>query len=239
MAITNINGSAASYPATVERRADNDGSAGFWDATIVPLVDRTAYLYDQLIGATNGLAVKLASQAVGVFGTYLVGQRAVVDANQGTLAAGTLLSAIQALWIGKAGISGTNIFTGPRSRSGTNATDAERVNHLASNGGAFSFATAHDMIWVDMADGLAGTSHVWTASDTGSVLNAKVDLAVFTPTLGHTITVKRDDASTICTFGNGGLGGFATIKFLADTTYPAGRWRLTSASGDVVANVPV
>jgi hypothetical protein len=237
--ITNPSGDPSTWPATVERRQDGDGMAGFWDQTFDKLLNRTAHTYDQLLGATNGLAVKLASQAAGLFGTFLVGQRAVVDTNQGTLAAGTLLSAIQALWAGKAGINSTNIFTGPRSRSGTNATDAERVNHLASNGGAFSFATAHDMIWVDMADGLAGTSHVWTAGDTGSVLNTAVDLAVFTPTLGHTITVKRDDASTICTFGNGGLGGFVTVKFLADTTYPAGRWRLTSASGDVVANVPV
>jgi hypothetical protein len=236
--ITNPAGDPSTWPTTVERRQDGDGMAGFWDATFDKLLNRTAHTYDQLLGATNGLAVKLASQAVGVFGTFLVGQRSISDANQGNFGGGTLLSVIQNLWSNKAGLAANNIFTGPRSRSGTAATDAERVNHRPSNGGAYSFATAHDMIWVDMGDGLGGTNHVWTAGDTGSVLNAKVDLAVFTPTLGHTVTVKRDDGGTICTFGNGGLGGFATLKYLADTTYPAGRWRLTSVSGDVVANVP-
>jgi hypothetical protein len=236
--ITNPSGDPSTWPATVERRQDGDGTAGFWDQTFDKLLNRGAYDHDQILGPTNGFFAKLASQAVGAFGTFLVGQRAVVDANQGTLAAGTLLSAIQAIWAGKAGLAANNIFTGPRSRSGTAATDAERVTHLASTVTAFSFATAHDTIWVNMLDGASphGVPQTWTASDT-SVLNSTVNLAAYGTLIDSGVTVVREDTSVICTLGGAGTG-FATIKFLADAANPAGRWRLTSGSGAVSVTTP-
>jgi hypothetical protein len=229
--ITNPAGDPSTWPTTVERRQDGDGMAGFWDATFDKLLNRTAHTYDQLLGATNGLAVKLASQAVGVFGTFLVGQRSISDANQGNFGGGTLLSVIQALWTGKAGLAGANTFTAAQARSGPGGTLAERATQVNQASPTFSFATADDTLWVDMS--LGGAVHsVWTASTTGAASGVQtVNLAAYNTLVSTSVTVKRDDLSTICTIGGAG-DGFATLKLLA------GRWRLVAGSGQISVVTP-
>jgi hypothetical protein len=229
--ITNPSGDPTTWPATVERRDDGDGTAGFWAQTFDKLLNRTAYTYDQLLGATNGLAVRLASQAVGAFGTFLIGQRAITDANQGNLAAGTLLSAMQTIWSSKAGLAGANTFTAAQARSGPGGTLAERATQVNQTFSTFTFATADDTLWVDMS--LSGAvPSVWTATTAGAAAGVQtVNLAAYNTLISTSVTVKRDDASTICTLGGAG-DGFATLKLLA------GRWRLVAGSGQISITTP-
>jgi hypothetical protein len=203
----------------------------------------------QYIADTASNAVALASQATGAAGTGLVGQRAVVDANQGTLSAGPLSTAIASLWQGKAGLSGVNAFTaansfaatttftGSRVRSGADATDVERTLQVDSDFSTFTFATSRDTIWVDMADGLTADNQIWTATSTGAVLGSTVHVAAYNTTIGEHVRVRRDDVSEMCTLGGAGTG-FATLKFLASDAHPSGRWRLVSGSGDVTITTP-
>lgn len=65
MAFTNEAGDGSSWPATVEKAENGDGTSSFWANTFVPLLNRTAYLYDLLTnGLRSGQSYKLSSRSV-------------------------------------------------------------------------------------------------------------------------------------------------------------------------------
>lgn len=111
MSVTNPTGNPASYPATVQRKSGDEPRTDFWTATFDPLLNRTAYLQDQLLGTTNGLRPNLASQALNLSGVRIVGVEAHTGANaQGNYAASALYDLLVSLWDNKAGLTTLNVF---------------------------------------------------------------------------------------------------------------------------------
>lgn len=176
-------------------------------------------------GAASSVAL---ARQIAASGDTLIGMAAIAGSSF-TIPIGTLRAGLTYI-ANNAAKTTANTFTGAQTRQGTAAVDVERVTQVASSTTTYTFATANDTIFVDMQDGASPAAlQVWTATSTGAVLNATVNVAVYDSSgSSHHVDVKRDDASTICSLAN---YGFATLKFIADPGHTTGRWRVVSMSG--------
>ncbi len=258
MAITNPTGNPASYPATVERASNGEPTTDFWANTFDPLLNRTAYLQDQLLGATNGIVGKLASQVLTSSGVRLVGAEAHTGANgQGNTLAQTLFELLGTIWDTKAGLGVANAWTAlqnlnlgfnvPTGQTGTFASGS-----MVAGLGQKRMLRARTLLsdaahTVDVSQGdrfelaaAPAAPRIITLDNTVKVPLQGETLAFLIPNMTSTAqpayTFKRDGGVTIATINGSAAIGDAGAVYV-EFEYTENTWRLGANSGSAYDEV--
>lgn len=244
MSVTNPTGNPASYPATVERKSGDEPRTGFWDNTFDPLLNRTAYLQDQLLGTVNGLRPQLASQVTSSSGVRLVGVEAHTGANgQGDTAAQTLFALLGTLWDNKGGLTIANVWTGIQDFS-----KGFQVSDAGATGAALCrkqfirprvvLSDADHTIDVEQADrfvlsGSPAAPRTITLDSTTKVpANGETMIlliANLTTSAQPAYTIQREGGTVVATINGNGSGDAGAI--CVEVEYAESAWHLGINSG--------
>ena len=244
MSVTNPAGDPATYPATVERKSGDEPRTNFWDNTFDPLLNRTAYLHDQLLGTTNGLRPQLASQVLTSSGARLVGVEAQTGiANQGNAAAATLLARLEELWNTKGGINAETSWTAIQDfERGLLVSDPSRTAALQCRKRLLRarvvLSDADQTVDVTDADRfvlsgnpaaprtitLDSTTNVPAQGETMTFL-----IANLTTSAQPAYTIQREGGTVVATINGNGSGDAGAIT--VEVEYSESAWHLGITSG--------
>lgn len=215
MPITNPAGDPSSYPATVERRSDNEPRDGFWESTFDKLLNRTAWLHDQIVGFTASVLGQLASTTTTSSGTRLVGNEVHTGANyQGNLAASTLFALLGKIWDEKG-----NLLLRPR----IPLTDANHTSPAVnvSQGDRFTLTGAP-----------IGPRVIKLDSTSVIPLNGMTMVFLIkelTSSAQPAYTFQRDDTSVICTVNGSATGAVFAVS--VEFEFAGDVWHIGQNSG--------
>lgn len=244
MAITNPTGNPATFPATVQRRDGTEPRTDFWTATFDPLLNRTSYLQDQLLGVVNGLRPNLASQVLTSSGVRLVGVEAHTGANaQGNYAAGLLYTVIVDLWDNKASLGNLNVFTVVQDFSkGFTVSNAASIGEVQvrkrflrarvplSDGNHTIDVTQGDRFTLS---GAPAAPRTITLDSTIKVPEQGETMTVIIPTLTISgtplYTFKRDSGVTVCEVN--GAAPIDDFNVCVEFEFDDGAWHLGPNTG--------
>lgn len=236
MSVTNPTGNPASYPATVQRKSDGEPSTDFWASTFDPLLNRTSYLQDQLLGATNGLTAKLASQTASSSGVRLVGVEAHTGANaQGNYAAQLLFTLLGTLWDTKGGLSNTNTWNDVQTFTEKMVSEG-RKQMLRPR---IILSDAPHTCDVSQADRFVlpanpAAPRIITLDKVGVVPTNGETMTFLLPSLTSsaqpTYSFKRNDATVVATVNGSATSADAGAIFI-EFEYASGVWRMGANSG--------
>ena len=244
MSVTNPTGNPASFPATVERKSDGEPSINFWANTFDPLLNRTSYLQDQLLGTTNGLRPNLSSQALTLSGIRIVGVEAHTGANaQGNYVAGTLYTVLTGIWDNKAGLTTPNVFGAIQDLSkGFTVSDAAAIGEVQVRKrllrARVPLSDANHTIDVTQGDrftvsGAPAAPRTITLDSTIKPPSQGETMTVIAPTLSTSAkpayTFKRDSGVTVAEINGDVTGDGGTI--FVEFEYDDGAWHLGANSG--------
>lgn len=244
MSVTNPTGNPATYPATVERKSDGEPSTDFWSNTFDPLLNRTSYLQDQLLGTTNGLRPNLSSQVSTSSGVRLIGVEAHTGANaQGNYVASTLYTIVTDIWDNKAGLTTLNVFGVVQDFSkGFTVSDAAAIGEVQVRKrflrARVPLSDADHTIDVTQGDrftvsGVPAAPRIITLDSTIEPPEQGETMAVIISTLSTSAkpayTFKRDSGVTVATINGDATGDGGTIY--VEFEYDDGAWHLGANSG--------
>lgn len=244
MSVTNPTGNPATYPATVERKSEGEPSTDFWTNTFDPLLNRTSYLQDQLLGTTNGLRPNLSSQVSTSSGVRLVGVEAHTGANgQGDTAAQTLFALLGTIWDTKGGLDSPSQWTQIQDLSkGFQVSESTSTASMLCRKQAIRprvvLSDADHTIDVTQADrfvlsGSPAAPRVITLDSTTEVPAAgetmMLLIANLTTSAQPAYTIQREGGTVVATINGNGSGDAGAIT--VEVEFSESAWHLGITSG--------